>query len=71
MVAAKSQLAQHTFEVMVVFLVLGSLSMIWPGIIALMVGFFLLLQSFGVEQQIAVLSSAEISNVPMAFSSLR
>jgi hypothetical protein len=68
---AKNPLTQHTFEAMVFVLVLGSLSMIWPGIMALIFGLFLLLQSFGVGQEIAVLSWAEISNLPIVFTSLR
>lgn len=71
MTTTRSQIAQHTFEAMVFVLVLGTLSMIWPGIIALVFGIFLLLQSFGVGQEIAVLSWAEISNLPIVFTSLR
>ncbi|MBM4127887.1 MAG: hypothetical protein FJ247_11150 [Nitrospira sp.] len=71
MVTAKSPLAQHTFEVMVVFLVLGSLSTIWPAIMGLIIGLFLLLQSFGAEQQITVLTGADISHAPIIFTSLR
>ena len=71
MMTTKSQFAQHTWAVMMFVLVLGTLSMIWPGFIALMFGLFLLLQSCGAEQEIAMLSWAEISNLPIAFSSLR
>ena len=70
MVTAKNQFAQHTMEAMVFVLVLGSLSMIWPGIMALVLGLFLLLQSFGVEQQITVLTGADISHLPILFTSL-
>src|SRR5690349_18154070 len=71
MITPKSQLAQTTLAAMTFVLVLGTLAMIWPGIIALVFGIFLLLQSCGAEQEIAVLSWAEISNLPMVFSSLR
>ncbi len=71
MINPKNQLAQHTLAAMVFVLVLGSLAMIWPGIIALILCIFLLLQSFMSEPEIAVLSWAEISNMPMVFTSLR
>lgn len=67
----KNQIAQHAFAAMIFVLVLGTLSMIWPGIIALMFGLFLLLQSCGVEQELAMLSGAEISNLPITITSLR
>ena len=71
MITPKSQIAKHTLAAMMFVLVLGSLAMIWPGIIALIFGIFLLLQSFMSEPEIAVLSWAEISNMPMVFTSLR
>jgi len=67
----KIQFAQHIFAAMMFLLVLGTLSMIWPGIIALVFGLFLLIQSCGAEQEIAMLSWAEASNLPIVFSSLR
>jgi len=71
MVTAKSSFGNHALAATVFVFVLGSLSMIWPGIMALIFGLFLLLQSFGVGQEIAVLSWAEISNLPIVFTSLR
>jgi hypothetical protein len=68
---AKSQLTQDTVAAMVFVLVLGSLSMIWPGIIALSFGLFLLLQSFGVGQEITMLSWAEVTNLPVVLASFR
>jgi hypothetical protein len=57
---------------MMFFLVLGALAMIWPGIIALIFGVFLLVESFfGAEQEIAILSWAEASNLSIVFTSLR
>lgn len=71
MPTAKSQFAQHTLSLTMFVLVLGTLSMIWPGIMALAFGIFLLIQSCGAEQEIAALSWAEIGNMPIAFASLR
>jgi UPF0716 family protein affecting phage T7 exclusion len=71
MTRPKSQIGQHAFEAMMVMFVLGALSMIWPGIIALVFGLFLLFQSFGAGQEMAILSWAEVSNVPMVCTSLR
>ena len=71
MTTTRSQIGQHALEAMTVLFVLGALSMIWPGIIALILGIFLLLQSCGAEQEIAVLSWAEVSNFPTVFTSLR
>ena len=71
MMTPKSQVGRHALEAMTVVFVLGALSMIWPGILALVFGLFLLIQPFGAGQEIAILSWAEISNVPMVFSSLR
>jgi len=71
MMTTKNQLTQNALAAMMFLLILGTLSMIWPGIIALMFGLFLLLQSCGAEQEIALLSWAEVSNFPIAFTSLR
>ena len=72
MMTPKSQVGRHALEAMTVVFVLGALSLIWPGIIALAFGVFLLLQSFlGAEQELAILSWVEISNVPMVLTSLR
>jgi len=68
---AKSQLARDTVAAMVFILVLGSLSMIWPGIIALSFGLFLLIQSFGVGQEITMLSWAEVTNLSIVLASFR
>lgn len=70
MFTAKSQLTRDTMAAMVFVFALGSLSMIWPGIIALIFGLFLLLQSFGPGHEITMLSWAEVTNVPIVFASL-
>ena len=52
-------------------LVLGALSMIWPGIMVLGVSVFLLLQSCGPELEVGVSSWAEINHMSIAFAVLR
>jgi len=72
MIAHKVRFGRHALEVMTVVFVFGALSVIWPSIIALSFGIFLLLQSFlGAEQAIAILSWAEVSHLPIALSSFR
>jgi hypothetical protein len=72
MMTPKNQVGRHALEAMTVVFVLGALSMIWPGIIALAFGICLLLQSFlGAEQELAILSWTELNNLPMVFTSLR
>ena len=71
MTTVKNQFLELTLSAITFVIVLGALALIWPGIIALILGIFLLLQSFMSEPEIAVLSWAEISNMPMVFTSLR
>jgi uncharacterized membrane protein len=71
MITPKTQLGQQAFAAMVLVLVLGALSMIWPGIIALAFGVFFLLHSCGGEQEIVMLSWAEVNTLPVAFAALR
>ncbi|MGE3979382.1 MAG: hypothetical protein AB7F94_17630 [Nitrospira sp.] len=71
MIKVQSQLLQQTVAAITLVLILGALSMIWPAIMALLIGVLLLLQSCGVEQEIAVLSWSEVSNLSFVFSSLR
>jgi hypothetical protein len=71
MITVKSQSLQLTLSAITFVLVVGALSMIWPAIIALFLGVLLLLQSFSADQEIAVLSWAEVGNVPIVFASLR
>jgi hypothetical protein len=72
MITPKIRFGQHALAAMTVVFALGAISMIWPGIIALGFGVFLLLQSFlGAEQEIAILSWAEVSHLPIVFTSLR
>ncbi len=67
----RSQFVQHAVAAITLVLILGALSMIWPGIIAVSLGVLLLLQSFSDSQEIAARSWAEAGNVPMVLSSLR
>ncbi|HWG96825.1 MAG TPA: hypothetical protein VN647_07050 [Nitrospira sp.] len=71
MIKVQSQLVQQTLAAITLVLILGALSMIWPAIMALLLGVLLLLQSCGVEQEIAVLSWTEVGNMPIVFASLR
>ena len=72
MIRVKSTLVQQALAGMTLVLVIGALSMIWPGIFALFLGvLLLLLQSCGAEQEIVMLSWGEISNLPIVFNSLR
>lgn len=71
MITGKSQFLQLTMSAITFVLVVGALSMIWPGIIALFLGVLWLLQSFSAEQEIVVLSWAEVENASIVFSSFR
>ncbi len=71
MLTAKSQLSYDAVAAMVFIFVLGSLSMIWPSIIALSFGLFLLLQSLGVGLEITMLSWADVTQLPIVLASFR
>ncbi|OQW36848.1 MAG: hypothetical protein A4E19_21130 [Nitrospira sp. SG-bin1] len=71
MLTVKSPFVQQTLAAITLVLVLGALSMIWPGIIALVLGVFLLLQSFGAEQEIAVLFWTEVDHLPIILATFR
>ena len=71
MITVKSQFLQLTVSAITFTFVLGALSLIWPAIIALFLGFLLLLQSCHAEQEIAVLSWTELGHVSIVFASLR
>jgi hypothetical protein len=71
MIRMKSPLVQQALSGIMLVLILGALSMIWPGIIALCFGVLLLLQSCSAEQEILALSWAEVSSLPIAFASFR
>jgi hypothetical protein len=71
MITAKSQFLQLTLSAITFVVVIGALSMIWPVIMALFLGVLWLLQSFTAEQEMVVLSWAEVGNVPVVVASLR
>ena len=71
MIMVKIPLIQQMLAAITFVLVVGALSMIWPAIIALFLGVLWLLQSFNVEQEMAVLSWLEVENASIVFTSLR
>ncbi len=71
MITVKNQFLQLMLSAITFVLVVGALSMIWPGILALFLGVLWLLQSFSAEQELVVLSWAEVGNASIVFASLR
>lgn len=59
MMKVKSSLIQQTWSGIMIILVFGALSMVWPGIIALLYGVLVLLQSCSTEHEVLALSLAE------------
>jgi hypothetical protein len=68
MIKVKRQSLQLTWFVITFVLVIGSLSMVWPAIFALFLGTILLFQSCCLEEVIALLSWAEIGDMPIVAS---
>ena len=71
MITVKSQFVQQALAAITLVLILFALSMIWPAIMALLLGVLLLLQSCGAEQEMAALSWTESSNLSIVVISLR
>ncbi|OQW32633.1 MAG: hypothetical protein A4E19_04520 [Nitrospira sp. SG-bin1] len=71
MLTVKSPFVQQTLAGITLVLVLGTLSIIWPGIMALFLGVLLLLQSCSAEQELAALSWTEVGHVSIVLASLR
>ncbi|MBI5673411.1 MAG: hypothetical protein HZC50_09265 [Nitrospirae bacterium] len=71
MIIVKNQFLQLTLSAITFVFVIGALSMVWPAIIALFLGVLWLLQSFTAEQEMVVLSWAEVENASVFFSSFR
>jgi UPF0716 family protein affecting phage T7 exclusion len=71
MIRTQRPLVQQLLAGITLALILGALSMIWPGIIALFLGVFLLLQSCSAGQEIAMLSWTELGHESIIFASLR
>lgn len=69
MTTIKSPFIQLALAAITLVFIFGALSMIWPSIIALFLGAFMLIQSFTVDQEIAMRSWAEIG--PLLFGSHR
>ena len=70
MTTVKSPLIQLTLAAITLVFIVGTLSMIWPSIIALFLGVFLLIQSFSIGQDVAMGSCAEFGHVSVVFGSL-
>jgi hypothetical protein len=71
MVTRKSQLVQSIRGAITCVLVLGTLSMIWPAIICIMMSAFLLLHSCSAGEEFVVLSWPNVGNVSFVLASLR
>ncbi len=71
MVTRKSLLVQTIREAITSVLILGILSILWPAIIVLMMGVFLLLYSWTAEEEFVVLSWSKVDNVSFVFVSFR
>ena len=71
MITVKSPLTQQMLVAITFVFVVGALSIIWPAIIALFLSALLLLQSLGAEQEVVVLSWAEVENASIVFASFR
>jgi hypothetical protein len=71
MVTRMSQLVQSVREAITCVLILGILSIIWPAIIVLIMGAFLLLYSWSAEEEVVVLFWPKVGNVSFVLVSLR
>lgn len=71
MVTRKRQVVQSMKGAITFVLILGTLSVIWPAIIALMMGAFLLLHSWIAGEEFVALSWLKVGNVSLVFASLR
>ena len=71
MVTQRSQLVEAMKGGITCVLILGTLSIIWPAIIALSVGAFLLLYSWSAGDGFVALPWPKVGNVSFVFASLR
>ena len=71
MVTRKNQLVQAIRAAITCFLILGMLSIIWPVIITVIMGAFLLLHSWSSGEEFVVLSWPNVGNLLFVFASLR
>ena len=71
MITDKSKFLKLMVSPIMIGFVIGALSMIWPCIIALLLGVLLLLQSFAVDQRVVLRSRAEVNNILVIVASSR
>lgn len=71
MVTRKNQLFQSMRASITCVLILGTLSMIWPAIIGIMISAFLLLHSWSAGEEFVVLFWPKAGNLSLVFASLR
>ncbi len=71
MVTRNGWLAQSIREAITCVLILGTLSAIWPAIMALGIGAFLLFHSWSAGEEFVVLSWPKVGNLSVVFASLR
>lgn len=67
----KSQLVQSIKGAITCVLILGTLSIIWPAIIAFIMGVFLFLYSWSPEKEFVMLSWPKVDNLSFVFVFLR
>lgn len=71
MITMKSPFVQQTLVAMMLFVAIGTLSVVWPTIIAVVFSVFLLFHSFGAGQEIVLLSGTEVSHMSVIFTSFQ
>jgi hypothetical protein len=71
MVTRKTRLVQSVRGAITCVFILGTLSIIWPAVIALVMGVFLLLHSWSAGEEFVVLSWPKVGNLSLVFASLR
>ena len=68
MITLNNRFVQLMSAAILLVMVFGLLSLIWPVIIALFLGVLLLLRAFSAEQETVALWLTEIGNVPILFA---
>lgn len=68
MITLNKPFVRLTSAAILLVMVFGLLSLIWPIIIALFLGVFLLLRACSTEQETAALWLPEVGNVPIVFA---
>lgn len=67
----KSPFVQQTLVAMMLFATIGTLSVIWPATIAVVLSVFMLFHSFGAGQEIILLSGTEISHMSVILTAFQ